>query len=404
MTRKRVVLVTGAGGYWGSRVAAELAAQPKLHVIGLDEQPPAEQIRGLDFIHADIRSPLLATLLRDEAVDTVGHLAFVENDRPSEWSFDYNVMGTMKVLAACGEAGVRRAVLKSSTQVYGAHAENSAFLREDHPLRAGRGYGHVRDLAEIEAFCTGFRGQVPQVALTILRFAHIVGPRADTPLTRFLREDAAPVLLGFDPMMQVIHEADVVAALVYAMLHDTAGVYNVASEGAMPLWRLLGLANKSALPVLHPLAYLSAAMLGPKYTPIDLDYLRYPCVGDLDKMRTALQFVPQYTADEALREFAAEQRLREYAPEPSARSLDEDRLRDTLERRARQRARGAPRKTASKSTRQTASKAAGKQKKAAPRTPRAAQPAAPEAAAPAATPAYANGNGTAVPEEVNGHG
>lgn len=343
MTRKRVIVITGAGSYWGSRVAAELAAQPKLHVIGVDEKPPQAQIRGLDFIHADIRSPLLTTLLREEAVEAVGHLAFVENDRPSEWSFDYNVMGTMRVLAACAEAGVRQVVLKSSTQVYGAHAENSAFLREDHPLRGGRGYGHVRDLIEIESFCNGFRGQAPKVALTILRFAHIVGPHADTPLTRLLREEAAPVLLGFDPMLQVIHEADVVAALVHALHAPAAGVFNVASEGTMPLWRLLGLANKPAVPVLHPLAYLAAAVLGPKYTPIDLDYLRYPCVGDLHKMRTLLKFAPQYTADEALREFAAEQRLREYTPEAPTRAYDEERLRDTLERRARLRARGKAR-------------------------------------------------------------
>jgi UDP-glucose 4-epimerase len=378
MARKRVILITGAGGYWGSRVAAELAAQPKLHVIGIDEKPPSPEIRELDFIHADIRSPLLPTLLRDEAVDAVGHLAFVEDDRPSEAAFDFNVMGTMRVLAACGEAGVRHAVLKSSTLVYGARPDNSAFLREDRPLHAGRGYGHVRDLIEIESFCHGFRGQAPQVGLTLLRFAHIVGPRVETPLTRLLREEAAPVLLGFDPMMQIVHEADVVAALVAALLRPVPGVFNVASDDTLPLWKLLGLANKTPLPVLHPLAYLAASVLGPKYSPLDLDYLRYPCVGDLHKMRTVLKFVPQYRADETLREFAAEQRLREYAPEPAAYAAD-DRLRDTLERRARLRAR---------------TQANGRRRPAAPRRPRARRE--PDV--------LANGRGAALTEERSANG
>jgi UDP-glucose 4-epimerase len=346
MKDQRVVLVTGVAGNWGSLVAARLVAQPGLHVIGLDDRPPAAEIKDLDFIQADIRNPLVTDLLRQEAVDTVCHLAFVDSTRPTEQAFDVNVMGSMQVLAACGAAGVRKVVLKSSTLVYGAQATNSAFLRENHPLNGSRGYGNVRDLVEIEAFCNGFRGQNPAVLLTVLRFAHIVGPKSDTPMTRFLRDEEALVLLGFDPMTQVIHEADVAAALEHAVLHDVPGVFNVAAEGAMPLWRLMGLAGKVAVPVFHPLAYLSVSFFGPRVAPIDVDYLRYPCVADLHKMRHELRFVPQYTADEALREFAAQQRLRSYLPESAVRAYDEERLRDTLERRRRARevaaARAAP--------------------------------------------------------------
>jgi UDP-glucose 4-epimerase len=341
MTGKRVVLVTGVAGFWGSLVAARLVSQPELHVIGLDDDPPADEIKGLDFIQADIRNPLLTDLLRDEQVDTVCHLAFVDSTRPNEQAFDVNVMGTMQVLAACGAASVRKIILKSSTTVYGALATNSAFLRENQPLNGSRGYGHVRDLVEIEAFCNGFRGQNPDVILTVLRFAHIVGPKCDTPLTRFLREEEALVLLGFDPMTQVIHEADVAAALVYAVQQDAPGVFNVAAEGIMPLWRLMGLAGKVAVPVFHPLAYLAVSLFGPRTAPIDVDYLRYPCVADLQKMRQELKFVPQYTADEALREFAAQQRLRSYLPASAARAYDEERLRDTLERRRRAREQAA---------------------------------------------------------------
>jgi UDP-glucose 4-epimerase len=335
MKDQRVVLVTGVAGYWGSQVAARLVAQPGLHVLGLDDRPPAAEIKDLDFIQANVRNPLLTDLLRDEAVDTVCHLAFVDSTRPTEQAFDVNVMGAMHVLAACGAAGVRKVILKSSTLIYGAQATNSAFLRENHPLNGSRGYGNVRDLVEMEAFCNGFRGQNPNLLLTVLRFAHIVGPKCDTPMTRFLRDEEALVLLGFDPMTQVIHEADVAAALVHAVQHDVPGVFNVAADGAMPLWRLMGLAGKVAVPVFHPLAYLSVSLFGPRAAPIDIDYLRYPCVADLHKMRHELKFVPQYTADEALREFAAQQRLRSYLPESAVRAYDEERLRDTLERRRR---------------------------------------------------------------------
>ncbi|MCZ7575181.1 MAG: NAD-dependent epimerase/dehydratase family protein [Ardenticatenaceae bacterium] len=343
MTQKNAVLVTGVAGDWGARVAARLIAESGCHVIGVDAEPPAEDIKGLDFIQADIRNSLLAELFKAEEIDTVCHLTFLETFQPTEAAFDVNVMGTVKVLGASTQAGVRKVVLKSSTAVYGASPANPAFLTEAHPLKGSHHYGYTRDMVEIEAFCNGFRRQVPGMALTILRFPNIVGPAAETPMTRFLKEPRTPTLLGFDPMMQVIHEDDVVAALVYATVNDVPGVFNVGAEGVMPLSRLTALAGKVAIPILHPLAYWGLGLLGhnsrrlARYAPIEPDYLRYPWIGDLAKMRTSLGFSPRYTADEALREFAGQQRLRRYLPESATRLYDEERLRDTIARRRRAR-------------------------------------------------------------------
>jgi UDP-glucose 4-epimerase len=273
----------------------------------------------------------------------VCHLVFADSVRISEAAFDANVMGTMKVLGACAEAGVKKVVLKSSLSVYGANPGNPAFITEQQPPQAGRCYGTTRNLVEIEAFCNGFRRQVPEMILTILRFASIVGPECDTPMTRFLKQPMAPVLLGFDPLMQVIHEKDVVEALVYAIENDVPGVFNLAAEGILPLSRLVALAAKVPIPVFHLFAYWGVDLMGAagfspgRNWPIEMDYLRYSWVGDLAKMREDLGFVPRYTAEEALREFAGEQRLRRYMPESAALAYDEERLRDTIERRKRSR-------------------------------------------------------------------
>ena len=131
MVQPKTVLITGVGGYWGARLAARLATVPDLHVIGLDTTPPSTGVKGLDFIQADVRNPLLADFLHEEEVEAVCHLAFAESTRRSEATFDLNVMGTMKVFGACAAAGVQKIVCRSSTTIYGARPDNPAFLTEE---------------------------------------------------------------------------------------------------------------------------------------------------------------------------------------------------------------------------------------------------------------------------------
>ncbi|MFZ0548110.1 MAG: NAD-dependent epimerase/dehydratase family protein [Candidatus Promineifilaceae bacterium] len=339
MAEKTVVLVTGAAGYWGGRVAQRLSAESDYHVIGLDMEQP-EEVSDIDFIQADIRNPLMAELMESEGVSIICHLQFREKVAHSETAFDLNVMGTMKLFGAAAQAGVEKIIVRSSTALYGALPDNSALLTEETPLRGSRKYGYNRDWLELEAFCNGFRGQHPEVALTTLRFANIVGPTADTPMTRFLKLQPPVVLLGFDPMLQFIHEDDAVEALAHAVLNDTSGTYNVAAEGPMPLTRVLTLTRKLPLPILHPLAYLGLDLLKgsplrpSRFVPIEWDYLRYPWVADIAKMREEMGFIPQYMTDELLREFAGPRHIGQNG---DGLADDETRLQDIIERRRRAR-------------------------------------------------------------------
>jgi UDP-glucose 4-epimerase len=345
MTENSVVLVTGVGKYWGAQLARRLLAESyppvaeaistgTYRVIGIDAEPLKTEIRGLDFIQADVRNPLLLDLLKSENVETVCHLDFDEGYAASEASFDLNVMGTMKLLGMCAEAGVRKFILGSSTAVYGARPTNPAFLTENHPLQADKKSGAIGHLVEIEAFCNGFRRQVPEMVLTTFRLAGIVGPTVNSRFTRFLKQPVVSTLMGFNPLMQVIHENDVVDVFVHAINHDAPGIFNVAAEGNPPLAKLLALAGRTSVPFIHWFAYWGKPLTR-SYWPIEMDYLRYSWVADLTKMREELRFVPQYTAEEALREFAAQQRLGKYKPQEPVSARDEELLRDTLERRRR---------------------------------------------------------------------
>ncbi len=344
MTEKKVILVTGVSGFWGGQVASQLASSSEYHIIGLDSTPPKTMIKGLDFIQADVRNARLLDLLRSEQVHTLVHLAFVESRQPNEHAFETNVMGTMKVFAACREAGVKKIILRSSTAVYGARSANSAFLRENHPLRGSTQTGWIRDLVEIEAFCNGFGLQAPEICLTVLRFPNVIGPNVQSPMTRYLKQRVPPVLLGFEPQMQFLHETDAIAALLYCIENDNPGVYNVAAENPIPLDKALALTGRLPAPIFHLFAYWGSAALGSprldKWLPFDLDYLRYPWVGDLQRMHEILNFTPQFSAEDALRDFASQQRVSVYKPASGDSPDEEERLKDTIEHRSRLRQSG----------------------------------------------------------------
>jgi UDP-glucose 4-epimerase len=339
MPERRVVLITGVSGFWGSRVAQRLLEEAEIHVIGLDAEAPQQESEGLDFVRADVRNRLLADLLRSEEVDTVCHLAFQEAARHSEAAFDYNVMGTMKVIAAAAASGVRRVVLRSSTLVYGAHPDNSAFLKENSELRGSRRDATTRYQLEIESFLNGFRRQAPEIDLAVLRLAHVVGPEVSTPMSRYLHRPLPPVLIGFDPMLQVIHEDDAVEALAQAVIGGSDGCINVAADPPLPLLRILGLASKLPLPVPHPLAYRSRFRV---LFPIEPDLLRFRCVADLTTMRDELEFTPQYSSDQAIESMAVHRRINQYKPGTETADYEEERLRATIERRRQNRERMTP--------------------------------------------------------------
>ncbi len=356
MAENKNVLITGVSGYWGARFAARLIDENErlgekskgdlpvnYHVIGVDSEPPADAIRGLDFIQADVRNPLLVDIMKSEQVDSLVHLAWMDSIRASEKAFDLNVIGTMKVLGAAAEAKVKKIVLKSSTSVYGAYPTNPAFLSEDQPLNGNKDDPSTRYLVEVEAFCNGFRGQMPDLALTILRFANVISPNAISPMSRYLRMSPPPVLFGFDPLMQIIHEDDVLEAMLFSLNNDISGVYNIAAEQVLPLSKILGLVGKMPLPLIHLCAYWSRSAMKAagvsvgNYYPIELDYLRYSCVTDLGKMRAEMRFTPLYSAASTLREYAGHLRVQKIKTASPDLTYDAERLRDTLDRRQRQR-------------------------------------------------------------------
>jgi UDP-glucose 4-epimerase len=335
-------MVTGVTTYWGDQLSRHLLDNTTNRVIGVDRRvpivPPHEQ---LDFVQADVRNRLLADLLRLEQVDTLYHL---------DWQpgASHNVTGLGRLLAAAAEGGVKHLVWVSSTAVYGPLPANPAFMSEDQSPYAPKQQGAIHELVAGEQLCYECAPNMPGLRLTILRPANVIGPHAPTPLNRYLAGPVAPILLGFDPLLQFIHEIDLVRALAHALdapplpaaerMPPNLHHYNVAAEGLLPLTRVLSLTRTLPLPLAHPLAYWGSSVLRStpwsteQLIPYGWDYLRYRWVAATER-QAAWGFVPACTGLEAVMALAEQKQQGEPDSKPSDLALDELRLQQTLAQR-----------------------------------------------------------------------
>lgn len=320
-SKKRVVAVTGSSGFLGSHLIGLFEDAPRIEtILSLDRYAPTTAKEKTCHFSTDLTrynvEDQMAELLATHHVDTVVHLAF--HDRPShrpDESHYLESVGTMRVLNACRRTQVRKFVLWSQTCLYGASPKNPCFLEERKPLCADPAESYFRDKmqAERDAFEFGQPGRGRLV--TILRTAPIVGPSIDNYVARYFRQGMVPTVLGFDPLWQFLHEADAVAAFKRAVDTDAPGVFNVAGEGVLPLSKVIRLVGRRKFPLTRPLAKLVLGALWAArrgaIPPSFLDYVQYACVGDTERTRRLLGFVPLYSSREAVIDFGAAQNLRD---------------------------------------------------------------------------------------------
>jgi UDP-glucose 4-epimerase len=312
----RRVLITGVSSPLGARAAARLAADPSVeHVIGLDSRrPPAPLAERITYVEADLRRSDLQQILKVAAPHVVVHhdiVQFPEPGRSARALHDLNVIGTLQLLAACGDLPQLQAlVVRGSAAIYGSAPDAPAFFTEE-LARTGRLQTRFqRDLAELERLVEAFARRRPTVACTVLRLQPVIGVGLVTPIMQLFRAQVVPTFLGFDPRLQLLLDEDAIGALAAAVDRPVRGAINVAGDGTVSLARTLRRLGKRALPIAAPLygpavGALARAGLVP---PLDDDVIRYLRNGrgvDTTRMRRDLRFVPSHTTSEAIDEVAA---------------------------------------------------------------------------------------------------
>lgn len=199
---KKTYLVTGGAGFIGSALCDALIEQGNT-VINIDNfndfYDPEIKIRNIDSVKhhenyklykADIRKKeILDHIFNVHNIDVVIHLAAMAGVRPSiEMPLLYqevNTQGTLNILQAMKQHGIRHLVFASSSSIYG-NSKRVPF-REDDPLeRVISPYAASKKSAE--EFCYVFH-HLFNINVVALRFFTVYGPgqRPDLAIHKFTR-------------------------------------------------------------------------------------------------------------------------------------------------------------------------------------------------------------------------
>ncbi|MCA9667876.1 MAG: NAD-dependent epimerase/dehydratase family protein [Myxococcales bacterium] len=301
-----IALITGISGALAQLVGKALVDRG-IAVVGVDYRhlPDAVGYPAV-LLRANYNKTKIEDVFRRHRPTYVLHLGRVGNlkERMNK-RFDLNVMGSRKVMDLALKYGARRMLVLSTFHIYGAHPHNHTPIYEDEPLRAGTAFPQIADAIQLDSQALTWAYQHDEVKTMILRPTNVIGPDISNAMSKFLRQKTVPTVIGFDPMVQFVHQTDLVEAIVRSTCDSQAvGVFNVAGRGTIPVRRALDLVpgRKLPLPSSLVMSLLRAGSLVMRTLPPYLvNFFKYPCVISDQKLRTTLSWEPAIGQTEAIR-------------------------------------------------------------------------------------------------------
>lgn len=250
-------LVTGGAGFIGSNIV-QLLLEEGHQVVVLDNllsgyRQNLDRLPRAEFIEADVRDA--AAVARSAAgVEVIFHLAAsVGNARSIEdpiQDSEINVLGTLRVLEAARNAGVRKLVFSSSAGIFGEL--KTLPIREDHPVEPDSPYGASKLAAE--KLCLAY-AKLYELEAVCLRYFNVYGvnQRYDAygnviPIFAHQMLHGQPLTIFGDgeQTRDFVNVRDVARANYQAgMSRGVSGAFNVASATRITINRLVELMTEA---------------------------------------------------------------------------------------------------------------------------------------------------------------
>ena len=251
-------LVTGGAGFIGSHLAEELARRGQkvrvLDNLSTGKRRNLEHIPGVEFVEGDLADPD-ACVRGVQGVDYVLHQAAIpsvpRSVKDPVTSNRANIDGSLNILVAARDAGVKRLVYAGSSSAYGDTP--TLPKREDMPTRPLSPYALQKLVAE--QYCQMFT-QLYGLETVTIRYFNVFGPRQDpgSPYSGVISLFSTALLEGRQPMVygdgEQTRDFTYVANVVDGVLRactapDASGeVINVATGGRISLNELLRTMNR----------------------------------------------------------------------------------------------------------------------------------------------------------------
>jgi nucleoside-diphosphate-sugar epimerase len=229
------VLVTGASGFLGNFVCAELLRRG--HEVAALTRRPGSAPAGTTPALGDITdADSLIAAVAQAAPGAVVHLAAeIATQRDGDRIREVNVEGTRRLIDAARAAGTPRLIFASTVVTGDAKGE---LLTEDSPLPVQTAYGQSKQDGEALVRECG----LPSV---ILRPSHVYGPGgwyASEIVARLRQPGRFAIVGGGANWWDVVHVEDVATAFVDAMERAPAdAIYHVADEQPIRYDEFVGL-------------------------------------------------------------------------------------------------------------------------------------------------------------------
>ena len=239
------VLVTGSEGFIGSHLVEQLVRsgyQVKAMVQynsfnsrGWLDDLNAEILESLEVVFADIRDPHLTknAMAGCEYVFNLAALVAIPYSYLAPSSYiDTNIRGTLNILQAALETGVKKVIQTSTSEVYGS--AKFVPITEDHPLSAQSPYAASKIAADQLALSYHASFELPVV---IVRPFNTFGPRQSTRaviptiITQIAQDHEELSIGNVSPTRDFSFVTDTTSGFV-AALESTVGLGEVFNLGS----------------------------------------------------------------------------------------------------------------------------------------------------------------------------
>lgn len=315
------ILVTGATGFIGRALVAYLLAQKKHEVISFVRKSSKRSLipPGTEVVEGDIFSyNSLKRIL--ERVEVVIHLASEVDFYPDDPQriFKTNVEGTRNLVRAADDAGVRRFIYISSTEVC-APTPGDELANEETTLSANFDYGESKIMAENEVK-EGTKSSLMEYV--IIRPTGVIGP-GDYVLGGQL---FWAVNFGFfffypdaDGKICFTHVSDIVKGIEMAI--ENKEVKNdtiILSSNPLSYKEIIRISSKALgrmepiITLPHPLVRTFVVLVKPimskvfpkrfLFEPKTFDQMKYNRIYSHEKATRKLGWKPQYTFESAIQD------------------------------------------------------------------------------------------------------